>query len=115
MLRHSLATAFDPSTCALFAHVVEQAAVTCLCPIRRPRMIPRARQWMHRNSERALEAVMEDVTECALNAVNSMEPVMAIALILLVWLRIVAVKASATNETCGWDTEVEIENSGEEI
>ena len=85
------ATAFDPSTCALFAHVVEQAAVTCLCPIRRPRMIPRARWWLRRNSKWAVEVMMEDVTESALDMVNSVQPAVAIALILVVWLRVVMV------------------------
>jgi hypothetical protein len=86
-----LYTAFDPSSCALFAHVIEQAAFTCLCPISRPRIIPHARLWLRRNSERALDAIMEDVTETALDAVNSVEPTMAIVLILILWLRVVVV------------------------
>ena len=90
-------TAFDPSSYALFAHVVEQVAVTCLCPIRRPRIIPRARQWLRRNSEKAFEVVMDDMTESALDAVNSIEPVMAIVLILVFWLRVYLVAKEETD------------------
>ena len=81
-------SAFDPASCALFAHVAEQAAITCCCPIRRPRMVPRVRQWLRRNSERALEAVMEDAVEAALDVVNSVNPCLAIALILILWMRV---------------------------
>ena len=84
-------TAFDPSSYALFAHVMEQVAMTCLCPIRRPRMIPRARQWLRRNSERAFEVVIDDITESALDAVNSIEPRIAVIFIFIIWFRVMVV------------------------
>jgi hypothetical protein len=94
-----MVSAFDPASCALFVHVAEQAALTCLCPIKRPRMIPRARRWLRRNSERAFEVVMEDVAESALDVVNSVEPGIALALILLLWLRVMVVaKESKTDD-----------------
>lgn len=34
---------------------------------------------------------MDDMTECALEAINSMDPVLAIALILIIWTRILVV------------------------
>ena len=83
--------AFDPASCALFAHIVEQTAATLLCPIRRPRVMPHARRWLRLNSERALEAVMEDITESALDAVNTIDPRLAVGLILILWLRVVTV------------------------
>ena len=99
-------SAFDPASCALFAHVAEQAAITCLCPIRRPRMIPRARQWLRRNSERALEAVMDDVVEVALDAVNSVDPGVAIVLMLVLWVRVRAAKAEEGCEDGGTDDSI---------
>ena len=92
-------SAFDPSSCALFAHVVEQTASTCLCSIKRPRMVPRARQWLRRNSERALEALAEDMTEVALDAINSIEPRLALLLILAIWLRVVVVANTPESES----------------
>jgi hypothetical protein len=92
-------TAFDPSTCALFAHIMEKVTHTCLCPIRRPRSIPRARQWLHRNSEKAFEVVLDDVAESALDMVNSVDPVVAVVLILVFWLRIVMI-AREKKEDC---------------
>jgi hypothetical protein len=88
-------SAFDPSSCALFAHIVEQAAYTCLCPIRRRRMMPHARQWLRRNSKRVIEAMEEDVTESVLDAVNSVEPALAVVLILMIWLRVMTVACSS--------------------
>ena len=38
-----------------------------------------------------MEVMMEDVTESALDMVNSVQPAVAIALILVVWLRVVMV------------------------
>jgi hypothetical protein len=96
MLPFVMTTAFDPSSCALFAHMIEQTAFTCLCPLRRPRMIPYARQWLHRNSERAFEALADDITESALDVVNSIEPHLAIALIVIIGLRVLAVAHSDT-------------------
>ena len=83
--------AFDPSSCALFAHMVEQTVSTCLCSIRRPRTVPRARQWLHRNSERALDALTEDMADSALDMVNSVEPHLAVILLLFIWLRVFVV------------------------
>ena len=54
-------------------------------------MVPRARQWLHRNSERAFEAMADDITESALDMVNSIEPPFAVVLILIIWLRVIAV------------------------
>ena len=70
---------------------MEQTAFTCLCPIRRPRVVPRARQWLRRNSEKALEALAEDMTEAALDAINSIEPRLAVIILLAIWLRIIVV------------------------
>jgi hypothetical protein len=92
--------AFDPFSCAILAHIVEISTVTCLCPIRRPRAIPRARQWLHRNSERAFELTMEDTSESVLDVVNNIEPRLAIFIIIAIWLRItlVAHERTAGNE-----------------
>jgi hypothetical protein len=54
-------------------------------------MIPRARQWLRRNSERVFEVMMDDVMESVLDMVNSIEPSTAIVLILLIWLRMLIV------------------------
>lgn len=51
-------------------------------------MIPYARQWLHRNSERAFEALADDLTESALDVLNSIEPHVAITLILIIGLRV---------------------------
>jgi hypothetical protein len=88
--------AFEPSSCALFAHVVERTACTCLCSIKRQRLVPRVRQWLRRNSEEALEALAEDMAEVALDAINSIEPRLALILILAIWLRIVVVGNTRT-------------------
>jgi hypothetical protein len=94
-----MVSAFDPASCALFVHVAEQAALTCLCPIKRPRMIPRAHRWLRRNSERVFEVVMEDVAESALDMVNSVEPGIALALILLLWLRVMTVAKEPADDS----------------
>lgn len=94
-----MVSAFDPASCALFVHVAENAALTCLCPIKRPRMIPRARRWLRQNSERAFELVLEDVAESALDVVNSVDPGIALALMLLLWLRVMAVASESAEDT----------------
>lgn len=53
--------------------------------------MPRARQWLHRNSERAFEAMADDIAESVLDMVNSIEPPLAVVLILIIWLRVLAV------------------------
>ena len=40
---------------------------------------------------------MEDVTESALDAVNSVEPIVAVVLIVIVWLRVAAVAKDSTH------------------
>ena len=87
----ALDTAFDPSSYALLAHMLEQTAFTFLCPIRRPRVVPRARQWLRINSEKAFEAMSEDMAESALDAVNSIEPHLAAVLVFIVACRVLAV------------------------
>jgi hypothetical protein len=59
-------------------------------------MIPRARRWLHINSERAFEALAEDMTESALDVVNSIEPHLAVALIVIIGLRVLAIANSNT-------------------
>jgi hypothetical protein len=62
-------------------------------------MIPRARQWLRRNSERAFEVMMDDVMESVLDMVNSIEPSAAIVLILLIWLRMLIVANTPVEST----------------
>ena len=81
-------TAFDPSSCALFAHVIEQTACTCLCSIRRRRIVPRARRWLHRNSGQAFDALAEDMGGFVVDWINLMDPRLAVVLILAIWLRV---------------------------
>jgi hypothetical protein len=88
--------AFDPFSCAIFAHVVERSVTTCLCPIRRPRIIPRARRWLRIHSERVFEETMEDVTEPLLDMVNCIEPGAALVVILFVCLRVYVVANTTT-------------------
>jgi hypothetical protein len=90
--------AFDPSSCALFAHIIEQTASTCLCSIKRQRIFPLARRWLHRNSERAVDALAEDVSDSVLDWVNSMDPRLAAALVLIIWVRIWVVSNEKTRE-----------------
>jgi uncharacterized protein YmfQ (DUF2313 family) len=62
-------------------------------------MIPRARRWLRQNSERAFELVLEDVAESALDVVNSVDPGIALALMLLLWLRVMAVASESAEDT----------------
>ena len=62
-------------------------------------MIPRARQWLRRNSERAFEVMMDDIMESVLDMVNSIEPSAAIVLILLIWLRMLIVANTPVEST----------------
>lgn len=80
---------FDASSCALAAHLVEHSATTCvrLCPSHRPlhRVLPRVMgRWLHRNSQRALEMVEDDVADTALDAINAFEPHLAAAVLVCV-------------------------------
>jgi hypothetical protein len=90
--------AFDPASCALFAHIAEQAAYICLCPIRRRRVVPHARQWLRRNSERAIDIVEEDAAESVLDALNSVEPALIAVLCLVIWLRLMTAARSSSRE-----------------
>ena len=62
-----------------------------------------ARRWFRRNSEKALEAVMEDVVEAALDAVNSVDPGVAIVLMLVLWARVRVAKADGHWDSDGVD------------
>ena len=84
-------TAFDPYACALIAHVVEQTASTCIFPALRRRVVPRARRWLHSNSERVADGLVESAVETGLDFANSLEPRLACFLLVVIWLRVVVV------------------------